>query len=141
MEEELVPGPGYDCTQSFPISVYCCTKCDYSDSKFPKWFHCECSCTLTAYGKGPTSEQSPLTDTQLAKQCCYYCKHSQNSSIKTTFRAAITFSQTSLMCWNLCSFKVDFPVLETTNIHWNPNLQRGSVPVQQYITGQLYATN
>ena len=36
MEQEVVPGPGYNCTQSFPISVYCFTKCDYSDSKFPK---------------------------------------------------------------------------------------------------------
>jgi len=36
---------------------------------------------------------------------------------------------------------VDFPILETAKIHWNPNLQRDSVSVQQCITGQLFAIN
>jgi hypothetical protein len=41
----------------------------------------------------------------------------------------------------LKSIKVDFPILETAKIHQNPNQQSDSVPVQQYITGQLYAIN
>jgi hypothetical protein len=77
-------------------------------TKFPEWFYCTLTYTLTAYWGGTPSKYFPWAAVPFA-QWCYRCwEHLWFSCCGIASSACVIFLWTPTVSWNLSPIKADF---------------------------------